>query len=76
MDPVLAHRMKYLLCTHCGLHLLASISLTLLWRDQLGMPLVFHTVRTNIAEIVVATWRLLLLLSDTLSSLSEWLVIV
>lgn len=40
------------------------------------MPLVFHTVRTNIAELVVATWRLLMFLSDTLSSLSEWLVIV
>lgn len=34
VDPVLAHQMKYLRCTHCGLHLLASILLTLLWKDQ------------------------------------------
>lgn len=41
-----------------------------------AMPLFFHTVRTNITEIVVAMWRLLMFLSDTLSSLSEWLVTV
>ena len=48
VDPVLAHQMKYPLCTHYGLHLLAYILLTLMWRDQLGMPILFYTMLTDV----------------------------